>query len=61
MDFNLIRKEEEPKELLQVAVYSSIVRELEEIAKKENVKFTNLMRHCLNNFIAAYKEKGGKK
>ena len=63
MDLKLIKMELEPKSLLQVYVYDRVVKELSVIAEKEGIKVTQILRHCVNNFISEYRkeEKSGKR
>jgi len=57
MDFNLIRRGEEPRECCQTYLYKTVFDELRRIASIENVKHGTIIRSLLNDFIADYKEK----
>jgi len=52
-----LKKASETKVALQVGIYPSTLEELQQIAEKESVKVTHIVRHCLNIFIADYKTK----
>jgi hypothetical protein len=56
MDLKLIKMELEPKRLLQVYMYDHVVNELSAIAEKEGIKVTQILRHCVNNFISEYRK-----
>lgn len=60
MNWKLVKKEKEKKEILQVYVYSETIARLKEIAETENVKLSHVVRHALNTLIEAYAENSGK-
>lgn len=55
IDLKLIPKAEK-KELFNFYLYPETLRQLREIAEKENVKISYLIRHSINCFISEYTE-----
>lgn len=51
MDLELLKKENEPKVGVQVRIYQSTMDLINEIAKREGVKTSWIIRHALNKAL----------
>jgi DNA-binding protein YbaB len=56
MNWHLIRESQEAKVLIQCFFYTSIHEKLKNIAAKEKVSMTTLIRSAINDAIEAYEK-----